>query len=285
MKRLMHIGLLLIVLSVLGYSGAMKVSSSRAIDTSNNWTTETIAVTDRSWRGRYSHTAIAVDDQGQPHISGRGTSNSLRYATRTGGEWLIDVVDDPPVSVARESDITLNVAGEPLISFSDRDGNNENLKLAQHISGSWRVDVLDALGSVGMENSIALDQQGHVHIAHFEWSGARLKYTTNKNGAWETNVLVDTDVAQDRIAIAVDSLGRVHIIYSSLSGVLVHLAYVDGVWERSGIVRCGQTSCGVALAIDATDHLHIVYALQDSLMYATDRSALIYPFSGQKKAG
>jgi hypothetical protein len=66
-----------------------------------------------------SYPSLALDAQGDPHISYLDVSNyDLKYAVKTGGSWTIETVDATG-NVGRYTSIRLDAQGNPHISYFD----------------------------------------------------------------------------------------------------------------------------------------------------------------------
>ncbi len=192
-------------------------------DISADWSISTIDNVDLGYYVHSSYTAIAVDNEDKVHISYRGPDSNLRYATNKHGSWFAEVVYTASVRVARESSIAVDSNNHPHISFSYRDGNNENLMYAKNITGTWVIATIDSEASVGMENDIAVDSNDNTHTSHWQWNGSDLRYSTNKSNEWRTEEIADQAV-WNRTSIAVDSDDNVTIVYRGYFPVGIYYA-------------------------------------------------------------
>jgi hypothetical protein len=178
------------------------------------------------------------------------------------------VVYDVAPAVARENSIDVDANHHPHISFSFRDGGNEDLMYAKNITGTWVITTIDSSGSVGMENDIAMDSNTNLHISHFQWNGNRLKYSGNESGAWVTEVI--TDAAWDRTSIAIDSNHHPHIVNRGLVSFRIYYATnLSGMWVST---NTGISGSSPAIAIDSNDKVHLSYTSGSELKYATNVS-------------
>jgi hypothetical protein len=125
-----------------------------------------------------SHSSLAVDRAGNPHISYSG--NGLQYARWTGSNWIVQGVDN-----VEGYDISLALDGRdnPRISYSG-DGV---LKYAYWEEGDWlRQTVSNKYTS--FRTSLALDNAGNPHISYIEPAigNSDLKYAvgSGSGGYW-----------------------------------------------------------------------------------------------------
>src|SRR4030043_1641583 len=88
-----------------------------------------------------SYTSIALDANGNPHISYRDNSNAdLKYAKKSGGSWITEAVDATG-DVGWYTPIILDVNGNPHISYWE--WTNGNLKYAKKTAGVWTMSPVD----------------------------------------------------------------------------------------------------------------------------------------------
>ncbi|MBK7072362.1 MAG: hypothetical protein IPH44_08650 [Myxococcales bacterium] len=137
---------------------------------------------------------------------------------------------------------------------------------------SWRREVL-ATGDVSVQNSIAIDASGGIHIARYDRATATIVYTTNVSGTWSSETVATlTDPGLPDPAIVVDSEAHVDVAYLDRRGRDVWFASrtastwthepvetntpggssLDMVVGRDGVMRVAYSRTqagGVALAI------------------------------------
>jgi len=180
-----------------------------ATNASGSWETYTLD-SDDFVANMYMYSSIAVDPEGTVHISYCG--NGLKYATNSSGSWETYTLDSGG-SVGEYNSIVVDSEGAIHISYYATWYYYKfyyALKYTTNSSGSWETYTLDSGGPVGKYSSIALDNEGAVHISYLDSGNHALRYTTNSSGSWEKFAL---DAAGTYTSIAVDPVGAVHISY------------------------------------------------------------------------
>jgi hypothetical protein len=142
------------------------------------------------------YTSVAVGATGDPVISYlNDTDDDLKFAicdlsaSANGNcdqtaDWGIVTVDAPG-DVGRETSITVEASGDPMIAYCDR--TNHDLKFAIcNLSAStngncdqsadWSTETVDAAGDVGDETSIGVDANCNVVMAYYDFTNADLKF-------------------------------------------------------------------------------------------------------------
>jgi hypothetical protein len=91
--------------------------------------------------GYWSHTSIALDSNGYPHISYfYWTNYDLKYAKWTGSSWSVQTVDSTGY-VGEHAAIALDSNDYPHISYLD--STNHALKYAKWMGSSWSIETVD----------------------------------------------------------------------------------------------------------------------------------------------
>ena len=168
---------------------------------------------------------IAVDSNNNPHISyaaeGEFCGDGLRVASYDGSNWSHNNVDQGD-NRGCDSSIVIDENDNIYVAYQNRD--NSKLKIATDKSGSWDVYNVDYGTSPsnlypGYMTSMAMDQQGQFHIAHFDDKEDDLRYSTGApNQEWTTTIVESAGHTGRDPAIALDASGTPHIAYNSWSG-------------------------------------------------------------------
>lgn len=141
------------------------------------------------------------------------------------------------------------------------------------IRAQWMWDVETAVLSrgAGTHTSLALDSEGHAHVAYRALGTYTLRYMTNASGLW---VSEDLRVScNGYTSLAIDRNGAVHIGFYS-SGALKYATNRGGAWAIRTLDDEGNVGNYSSLAIDSRGRVHISYHDDDtgSLKYATNSS-------------
>ena len=104
--------------------------------------------------------SLALDAQGNPHVSYVGQALRMRYARKSAGVWTIEVVDTQIANHA--TSIALDPLGNPSISY----WTMNRLQYARKSGGVWVREIANASSAnVGTYSSLALDPLGRASIS------------------------------------------------------------------------------------------------------------------------
>ncbi len=135
-----------------------------ATNKSGSWVNDPI---DHTYSDYAKHTGIAIDSDGNVHISfyeylnDLWKSGSLKYATKNLGVWQVTTVDNTGYAGSNSS-IAAASPGKLRISYYD--SVNEDMKYASNATGSWVISTVDDGGTSDGYTSIALDKDYAPHI-------------------------------------------------------------------------------------------------------------------------
>jgi len=230
---------------------------------------------------------IAVDSNNHPHISyavdgADQCGNGLRLASYTGTAWSHDTVEAGN-NRGCESAIVIDDNDNIYIAYQDR--SDSKLKIATDKSGSWDsylVDTGSSPGDIhpGYMTSMAMDQQGQFHIAHFDEKEDDLRYSTGvPNGQWTTTIVDSAGHTGRDPSIALDAADNPHIVYRSWNGWSLKYATIDpstSNWTVSTISGTNDVGDGNSLFIDQDGIMHVPFSddTDEVLKYATKSTGL-----------
>ena len=236
---------------------------------------------------RFAPVGIAVDSNNLPHISysqtGQWCGNGLRLASFDGSAWTTQSVD-AGTNKGCDSSIVIDDNDHVYIAYQDRD--NSKLKFATNKSGSWLSYSPDAssFGNnmyPGYSTSLAMDEQGQFHIAHYDSDNEDLRYSTGvPNGQWANSIVDASGNTGKNPSIAVDAAGDLHIVYSSWSGFDLKYATLkpssSSSWQKSSIQTQDMVGDSNAIYID-NGMIHVAYSddSNDVLKYATKSTGVV----------
>ncbi|MFT3785898.1 MAG: S8 family serine peptidase [Tepidisphaeraceae bacterium] len=240
-----------------------------------------------------NNNAVAVDGQGVTHLLYYDSSDDqMKYATKQkSGQWSApQIVDSTNLYEGQYLSMALDRWGRPNISYFD--GTAGDLKFAQlnsltdNAGGvTWKIETVDAQGSVGLYNSITLGSDDTPHISYYRRSSGDLRLasrypTSDGNGGTNNWRILDVDTADDvgrSSAITLDRNGRLVIAYESSTMGKVRVARQNNslssgafpVWNLRTVTNATAESAKPALstvgagwisvAIDSANRAHLAY--------------------------
>lgn len=241
------------------------------------WTDQTV-----SNAAHFGPIGIAVDSNNRPHISyavngADQCGNGLRIASYTGTTWAHSTVESGN-NRGCESAIVIDENDDIYIAYQDR--SSSKLKIATDKSGSWDTYLVDTGTSPsqlypGYMTSMAVDQQGQFHIAHFDDKEDDLRYSTGTpNSGWTTEIIDASGHTGRDPSIAVDAADQPHIVYHTWSGMNLKYATIDPIttnWDVSTIANGADVGEGNSIFIDGQGIMHVPFsdATSDVLKYTT----------------
>ena len=158
--------------------------------TGTSWSIQTVVkaaandVTSLAYLGSTPYIALAA---------GSGRSGSLQLAYRTGGKWIVEVVEK---AAAKYKSLAFDANGNPVIAYSDdlnSDGQLDTLKVARKVAGKWTVSVLETgVVGYGVYAGLAFDTAGNPAVVHGNGTVRYLSWTglwSAGAGAWTPSVV------------------------------------------------------------------------------------------------
>ena len=228
-----------------------------------SWTDYTV-----SNSAHFGPIGIAVDSNNNPHISYAANGadqcgNGLRIASYTGTAWTYDTVESGN-NRGCESAIVIDENDNIYIAYQDR--SSSKLMFATDKSGSWDTYLVETGSSQmypGYMTSMAVDQEGQFHIAHFDDENYDLRYSTGSpSSGWNTDILDSSGHTGRDPSIAVDAANQPHIVYHTWSGGNLKYATIDPTisdWEVSTIANNADVGEGNSIFIDENGIMHVAF--------------------------
>ncbi len=237
--------------------------------------------------GKVGPVGIAVDSNNNPHVSysayGSYCGNGLMLASFDGVDWTSQSVKSGSnrgcsSALVIEDDDQINIA------YQNRDSSKLNFVTGDGSSWSsaYSADFGNPASSMypGYYSSMAVDNQGQFHIAHYDSKEEDLRYSTGvPNGQW-SNTIIDSGGNTGRNpAIAIDAAGDPHIVYHSWAGWDLKYATLNPSspdWQISNVETAGSVGDSSSIFIDDTGIIHIAYSddTNNVLRYATKNSGV-----------
>jgi hypothetical protein len=221
--------------------------------------------------------AIAVNAQAEPLIVYQDSESGFSCAEVQGGSWVKSTVDpanghdmygmgENPNRSGEYNSVVIAPNGIAHVAYSmDIWYRGEDLYYANNSGDPWDSYNIDGSLSVGLENSIALDSRGNVHISYWSWERSALKYISNDSGDWVVESI--SPAGWDKTSIALDSQDSVHIAFMINEGTY-HITNASGSWDRTSI----HSSANPSLLIDSGDILHIFSNGEHAIYHSTNQS-------------
>ena len=220
--------------------------------------------------GGIGSSSLAVDANGNPHIS-YICKDVLKYAAwKPNSGWSVAVVDDYWMSAPTDPKLFCSIAldsnGYPHICYY----NSNALKYAVwHPSIGWSSCFIDNLIVVDQPVSLALDSSGKPNIAYYDSKNRAIKHAELQSGSGWAITTVDSNTGGN-VSLAIDSNDNPHIAYSNNSADVNHTTNTAELkyarrqsnfgWstvtlEAQQIVYASRSS----IALDSNGYPHICY--------------------------
>lgn len=171
-----------------------------------NWITQTVDANDDLG----GNVIIKLDSNGNPHFGYRYDDTPyLKYAYWDGIQWVIDTAATDYI----HAHLSFDLDSQDLPHFSYYNWRFQNLEYTHWTGSVWITATLDADGSVGGSNSLAIDQNDRPHISYHDYTTPSLKYAEWDGATWITSTVDVTNDVGHFTSLALDGLGNPHISY------------------------------------------------------------------------
>lgn len=223
--------------------------------------------------GAGTYPAIALDEDGVPHVTYRDGA-TFQYAVReSGGIW--DVETAPSLPSPGISDLLIDADGTAHVAVQiiPTPGDTDLVYATRTSGGSWSSEVVDPLHGRGLDPTIAMDGAGTIHLV---WVGDTLPFAVSyasrpAGGAWSSIESFGAgSVASWNPRIAVDALGRLHVIFRDHNWNLWYATRSpSGTWAPVSLRTDDIGPNTPSLVIDDSGRGHVSYATRGTgaLMY------------------
>jgi len=137
----------------------------------------------------------------------------------------------------------------------------------------WKNGIIDTQTQLDGSVSMAIDNEGYLHVSYYDSSNSNLRYATNSGGNWSSEVVDSSMNVGKYNSIAVDSTGTVHISYYDASHYVLKYAHGNlDTWTTRVIDSTNSVGEFNSIVVDADDKVHITYKddTSDTLKYATN---------------
>jgi hypothetical protein len=146
------------------------------------WTTETVGPTGGpNW---HWWSTLAIDASNIPHVAYHKSGCNVMYATKATTTWSTSTLEGSAATFS----LALDPAGKVHLAYSVTGGAPPaagDLKLVTDASGPF--PTTGAKIGDGHYASLAVDEQGHRHLAWYETPKQKLRYATDASGSWNSD--------------------------------------------------------------------------------------------------
>jgi hypothetical protein len=205
--------------------------------------------------GNGFYTAIAVNpDTDALYIEYLNSFTQVLHVVVCTPDCVYEVATDAPVS---EGGSMARGAGD-VLWVPYHDAGDDGLYMTYRENEIWHAEEIDTDGNNGRAHAVAVDSQGHPHVAYYAFDDGDVRYATKGEGAWAVETVAGTDWVGSAVAIAVDTSDRPHVLYFNLTNSTIEHAVKSGeAWTTDVVGGNADGSC--ALASGADGSIHAVY--------------------------
>ncbi|MFC1591671.1 Ig-like domain-containing protein [Thermodesulfobacteriota bacterium] len=241
--------------------------------------------------------SIGLDSTGKIHISYHDQGNNdMKYAVQDGlGGWQVSTLDcgrdldancTSNITTGSYNSLALDASDNVHIIFNGTflrefpDPNSHRLYYVGSAGGGLADGIVDSSSTHSvLDNALAVDSGGNLHISYIFIDGASDKQMYYYSSASDNRTLVDTVGTNN--AIAVDSGGKAHISYYDTDNYdLKYATNASGIWQAETLDSTGVVGQYTAIDVDADDNVHISYydITNTNLKYATNAAGFWQTF-------
>lgn len=194
---------------------------------------------------------LTLDSMGRPHISyvdsGSTSGAKLRYTHWDGQSWKTQPIPLNSDIIAYYDSIVLDPQDNPTISFYEYRGPKDTeikirLRTVMWNGRYWEVRTIDPEEGSGKFNSMAVDSQGHIHLAYANVSEGSARHAYWDGKTWTRDVIESHEAAMGytgySMRIVIDKEDQPHAAYTNASSnVVEYAARRNGRWQVEPVDR------------------------------------------------
>ncbi len=198
------------------------------------------------------YSALALDLSDTPHVC-YFNATSLVHAWREGGEWQREVVG---TSRGMHLSGAFDPSGDLHLVYYNTTLWKRALRYAVWDGGAWTDEEI-VPRSNQLFSSLAIDDDGAVHVAYIDGNTGELMYSLKDESGWNPETVADGVGVNDGTSpgytsIALDGNGMPAIAYYNLDSETLGYAWQeDGVWRHEDVAAAkGDHGDRASLAFD-----------------------------------
>jgi len=151
------------------------------------------------------------------YLKQEGTTGYLYYGTYNGSIWDIQSLQNNVY--ANQIRIVLDANDRPHISYANSGYICNGAMLKYHDGSNWITQAIDTTTTyVGCDTSLAIDKNGHVHVAYRHHSNMDQMIGSNISGTWQRYTIDNGNDVGYHSDIVVDNDNNLQILYRTNAG-------------------------------------------------------------------
>lgn len=213
---------------------------------------------------------LALDSAGRPHVCYKYTypthppRTELRYA-RKAGTWEIEVllhVESPSFSGVQDPAIAIDSSDRPHVAYIAQTPSGDGLGLVHGYKNEsgWHWETVDPNPMANGDASMAVGDEGDIHIAYRDSDIDDLKYAHGVDGIWTIETVDAPGSVGGYASLDLQPNGDPAIAYYNYDAYEIKYASsVDGVWSTEVAVSDINLFGCSSLEIDGDGVPHLSY--------------------------
>jgi hypothetical protein len=192
---------------------------------------------------------FSLDAEGARHLL-ISLNGHTHYGQDQSGSWRSTLLywDSDPMA------LVVDTWGFAHILFTQSTDSGRQLRYATNRSGEWAVTELaiELHPEREARADLAVDAQGHAHIAWRLAFSPGISYATNASGFWVRELVEDID--GNTPVLTIDPVGRPHLLYAYGLWYAHHAVKQNGTWAIDGVGA--SVGNAIDLKVDRAGKLH-----------------------------